>query len=75
MSWLERMKSTESVLWTLLNNSLNCVCLSVCVLQYLPQLGYEKRIHLMNPMGQLCYTDVDTTNYTDNNAVIVIRLR
>jgi hypothetical protein len=23
------------------------------VLQYMPQLGYEKRIHLMNPMGKL----------------------
>jgi len=23
-----------------------------CLCQYLPQLGYKKRIHLMNPMGE-----------------------
>jgi len=31
--------------------SIDCVYLHF-VVQYLPQLSFEKRIHLMNPMGQ-----------------------
>ena len=33
-------------------NTLVTFTLCGCVLQYLPHLGYKKRIHLMNPMGR-----------------------